>query len=613
MSEAAAQASANSDDILIHLQALLSPSLITQHPHTALTLLIHTLTQHPPAASHPSARHSLLRTLVSHANPTIVDHLLLDQQGARLLFDWMVLEDAHLGKQDAATGSANMLCRLLALPSPALTQSSSSSSPTTTVFSPSPALLFLRTPYKIQSPSSRHTSPSTAVASTSNLAQPQEQTCTALSIVQRWSRASSFSLKRSAALLLRRGSELDLGNIGLGVARSQLGSSISAAVPAVALDPLSPPRRSLPLEDKGRGRDFYQLTAHVDCDAAAQRMRSGSSSRVCPHMEARQLPGTAEPYLPVTFTASSGSSSSGRISISSDASGLSLPTLSPSSYDMAMLLTGGSSASSLGSLSLPKIQIPLVTNFGRKSEDSASKMLNSATSVTTGPFCSALSASSSATTAFPPLPCASMSFPRPMTSKYELAIFEYEGARREWAVNGMPPEVKERYQAWLKEQHGQSEKVEKEEGHGPSGKGKEQEPTRSNWDDNQVTPSTNKIILPSSPPPSAVAASATLRRPSLSNNLQSDTGAETFTSRTNSFSTSDDATPMTMLTSTASTPSRTPEKEEGGAGRSKKRKLDQVDVEGEGGVSKGNVQSGCSSSSAKDSTRNSRSRTAKVI
>ncbi|KAE8267681.1 hypothetical protein A4X09_0g4664 [Tilletia walkeri] len=606
MSEPAqAQAPTNSDDILIHLQALLSPSLITQHPHTALTLLIHTLTQHPPAASHPSARHSLLRTLVSHANPTIVDHLLLDQQGARLLFDWMVLEDAHLGKQDAATGSANMLCRLLALPSPAFTQSSSS-----TVFSPSPALLFLRTPFKIHSSSSRHTSPA-AAASTSK--QPQEQTCTALSIVQRWSRASSFSLKRSAALLLRRGSEVDLGSIGLEIARSQLGSSISSVVPAAALDPLSPPRRSLSLEDKGRGRDFYQLTAHVDCDAAAQRMRSGSSSRVYPQMEARQLPGTAEPYLPVTFTASSGCSSSGRISISSDASGLSLPTLSPSSYDMAMLLTGGSSASSLGSLSLPKIQIPLVTNFGRKSEDSASKMLNSATSVTTGPFCSALSASSSATTAFPPLPCASMSFPRPMTSKYELAIFEYEGARREWAVNGMPPEVKERYQAWLKEQHGQSEKVEKEEGHGPSGKGKELEQTRSNWDDNQVTPSNNKIIMPSSPPPSAVAASATLRRPSLSNNLQSDTGAGTFTSRTNSFSTSDDATPMTMLTSTASTPSRTPEKEEGGAGRSKKRKLDQVDVEGEGGVSKGNVQSGCSSSSAKDSTRNSRSRTTKVI
>ncbi|KAE8232293.1 hypothetical protein CF326_g2677 [Tilletia indica] len=602
MSEA--QASANSDDILIHLQALLSPSLITQHPHTALTLLIHTLTQHPPAASHPSARHSLLRTLVSHANPAIVDHLLLDQQGARLIFDWMVLEDSHLGKQDAATGSANMLCRLLALPSPALTQSSP-----TTAFSPPPPLLFLRTPYIIHSPLSRHTSPSAAAAaSTSN--QPQEQICTALSIVQRWSRASSFSLKRSAALLLRRGSEVDLGNIGLGVARSQLGSSIAAAVPAVALDPLSPPRRSLSLEDKGRGREFYQLTAHVDCDAAAQRMRSGSSSRVYPQMEASQLSGTAEPYLPVTFTASSGSSSSGRISISSDASGLSLPTLSPSSYDMAMLLTGGSSASSLGSLSLPKIQIPLVTNFGRKSEDSASKMLNSATSVTTGPFCSALSATSSTTTAFPPLPCASMSFPRPMTSKYELAIFEYEGARREWAVNGMPPEIKERYQAWLKEQHGQ---VEKEEGPGPSGKGKEQEQTRSNWDDNQVTPSNNKIIMPSSPPPSAVAASATLRRPSLSNNLQSDTGAGTFTSRTNSFSTSDDATPMTMLTSTASTPSRTPEKEEGGAGRSKKRKLDQVDVEGEGGVSKGNVQSGCSSSSAKDSTRNSRSRTAKVI
>ncbi|KAE8187233.1 hypothetical protein CF336_g6650 [Tilletia laevis] len=109
------------------------------------------------------------------------------RRGARLVFDWIVLEDSYLGKQDEATGSANMLCRLLALASPALNNASSP------VLLSSPTLLFLRTTYSIQHSSCRHSAAKSARTD-------DGQTSTVLSIVQRWSRASSFSLERSAAL-----------------------------------------------------------------------------------------------------------------------------------------------------------------------------------------------------------------------------------------------------------------------------------------------------------------------------------------------------------------------------------------------------------------------------
>ncbi|KAE8188293.1 hypothetical protein CF328_g6643, partial [Tilletia controversa] len=156
-------------------------------PIAALQLLIHTLHQHPLHASHPAHRHSLVRALVSHASPQLVDGLLLVPRGARLVFDWIVLEDSYLGKQDEATGSANMLCRLLALASPALNNASSP------VLLSSPTLLFLRTTYSIQHSSCRHSAAKSARTD-------DGQTSTVLSIVQRWSRASSFSLERSAAL-----------------------------------------------------------------------------------------------------------------------------------------------------------------------------------------------------------------------------------------------------------------------------------------------------------------------------------------------------------------------------------------------------------------------------
>jgi len=157
----------------------------------------------------------------------------------------------------------------------------------------------------------------------------------------------------------------------------------------------------------------------------------------------------------------------------------SMPALSPAAvYDYANLLTGGSGASSLASISMPRISLPSL-GFGigmeglvgvgmedGKGAGAEERIRDGGDAVTRGRSTTISSSTSTTqqqqqlpppqTCAFPPLPCASDSFPRPMSSKHELAIFEYEAARREWAVNGMPPEVAERYQAWLRQQAAQA-------------------------------------------------------------------------------------------------------------------------------------------------------------
>ncbi|CAD6897003.1 unnamed protein product [Tilletia controversa] len=590
-------------DILVHLQAVLSQSFITAFPLAALQLLIHTLTQHPPHASHPAHRHSLLRALVSHASPQLVHGLLLDPRGARLVFDWIVLEDSYLGKQDEATGSANMLCRLLALASPALNiqPNNNASSP---VLLSSPTLIFLRTTYSIQHPSCRHSAAKSARTD-------DGQTSTALSIVQRWSRASSFSLKRSAALLLRRGSDAD---------KAQLASSLtSAPPPASALSPS--PTRSL------ADAAFCQAAAHLQCHTATQRSMGSAYSQTESGLQQR-----ADAYI--NFTGS-GSSSIGRISNGSET--LPLPTLSPpTSYETALLLTGGSGASSLASLSsLPKIHVPSLGTYSGESATITPTRTASfcpPTSMSAGSTATATSTSASSS-AFPPLPCASMSFPKPMSSKYELAIFEYEGARREWAVNGMPPEVAERYQAWLKEQRAQqgqgqgnaqavvaegTEATEEEssqrlleKGKAADGEGDEQSrrTTTIHWADGESGPI-------STSPTTTQQTSQQLRRPSLSSGGPSNhrsgrsmsTSSSSFDpSRNNSYSTLvETMTPLTTLASTSSTPTPTPgipeEVQQG-----KKRKLDEVmSAEAEVRVSSAVVE-------LTNTPRRNRARTARVV
>ncbi|CAD6977947.1 unnamed protein product [Tilletia controversa] len=150
---------------------------------TPASLAAHLLVTNPDA----KAQGAVIAYDGRHGSKNLVDGLLLVPRGARLVFDWIVLEDSYLGKQDEATGSANMLCRLLALASPALNNASSP------VLLSSPTLLFLRTTYSIQHSSCRHSAAKSARTD-------DGQTSTVLSIVQRWSRASSFSLERSAAL-----------------------------------------------------------------------------------------------------------------------------------------------------------------------------------------------------------------------------------------------------------------------------------------------------------------------------------------------------------------------------------------------------------------------------
>ncbi|CAD6936442.1 unnamed protein product [Tilletia caries] len=556
-------------DILVHLQAVLSQSFITAFPLAALQLLIHTLSQHPPHASHPAHRHSLLRALVSHASPQLVHGLLLDPRGARLVFDWIVLEDSYLGKQDEATGSANMLCRLLALASPALNNASSP------VLLSSPTLIFLRTTYSIQHPSCRHSAAKSARTD-------DGQTSTVLSIVQRWSRASSFSLKRSAALLLRRGSDAD---------KAQLASSLtSAPPPASALSPS--PTRSL------ADAAFCQAAAHLQCHTATQRSMGSAYSQTESGLQQR-----ADAYI--NFTGS-GSSSIGRISNGSET--LPLPTLSPpTSYETALLLTGGSGASSLASLSsLPKIHVPSLGTYSGESATITPTRTASfcpPTSMSAGSTATATSTSaSSSSSAFPPLPCASMSFPKPMSSKYELAIFEYEGARREWAVNGMPPEVAERYQACQRLL---------EKGKAAEGEGEEQSrrTTTIHWADGESGPI-------STSPTTTQQTSQQLRRPSLSSGGPSNhrsgrsmsTSSSSFDpSRNNSYSTLvETMTPLTTLASTSSTPTPTPgipeEVQQG-----KKRKLDEVmSAEAEVRVSSAVVE-------LTNTPRRNRARTARVV
>ncbi|KAK0558996.1 hypothetical protein OC844_004718, partial [Tilletia horrida] len=496
--------------------------------------------------------HALLRTLVSHASTQLVDQLLLDPRGARLVFDWMVLEDSQLGKHDAATGSANMLCRLLGLasswlsaqqiataaiisgstqqheqqqqqqqqqllampslpthsssriaPLPALSTAAvspvlSATSPTSLLLpgpspqsalplplSPSvspialrqpslgslwssPTLLFLRTPFTCKADMN---------TTITNGKPTAVETRTALSIVQRWSRGSSFSLKRSAAVLLRRGSEVDV--IGLGrpplaplsttassavAAGASRGpeSSASLSVPMATVMSAtlpssnslasllkSPTSRSVSLEHGTAGAAVYHCSA-MHAPGAHCDVVGGVATAAAAAAAAAGGPEAVTYSAHVTGSGSSANSGASSSTSSTDpATLLSLPALSPSTYDISLLT--GSGASSLASIAMPALGFSSGIALSLSQQHAEGPNKEDATDACIPP----LSATSAC--AFPPVPCATESFPRPMSSKYELAIFEYEAARREWAVNGMPPEVAARYQAWLKDQHAQAQ------------------------------------------------------------------------------------------------------------------------------------------------------------
>ncbi|KAK0532257.1 hypothetical protein OC842_003338 [Tilletia horrida] len=537
--------------ILTHLEAVLTASFIAAHPLAAVQLLVHTLTVvESPSSCHPCIRHALLRTLVSHASTQLVDQLLLDPRGARLVFDWMVLEDSQLGKHDAATGSANMLCRLLGLasswlsaqqiataaiisgstqqheqqqqqqllampslpthsssriaPLPALSTAAvspvlSATSPTSLLLpgpspqsalplplSPSvspialrqpslgslwssPTLLFLRTPFTCKADMN---------TTITNGKPTAVETRTALSIVQRWSRGSSFSLKRSAAVLLRRGSEVDV--IGLGrpplaplsttassavAAGASRGpeSSASLSVPMATVMSAtlpssnslasllkSPTSRSVSLEHGTAGAAVYHCSAMHAPGAHCDVVGGVATAAAAAAAAAAGGPEAVTYSAHVTGSGSSANSGASSSTSSTDpATLLSLPALSPSTYDISLLT--GSGASSLASIAMPALGFSSGIALSLSQQHAEGPNKEDATDACIPP----LSATSAC--AFPPVPCATESFPRPMSSKYELAIFEYEAARREWAVNGMPPEVAARYQAWLKDQHAQAQ------------------------------------------------------------------------------------------------------------------------------------------------------------